>query len=115
MKRLIFLVTFIIASFPLIAAESLESGMQDLATQIVTNSKANNKQSIAVAPFPHSDGTYSELSNYLVDELVLKLFTVPESNLEIMERTQLSTIFEELNISLVGAISPDSIKELGKL
>ena len=102
-------------SFSVYAAESLESGMQELAEQIIKNSLADKKTVIAVVPFPHADGVYSELSNYIVDELVLKLFTGPDLEMEIMERSQLNEIFSELKMSLTGAIDPKTIKQLGKL
>lgn len=96
-------------------AGTLEDGMQELASKIVQNSIENDKNSIAIAAFPHTNGDVSELSNYLADELVLKLFNVPDSHLTIMERSQLNKIFQEMSLSQSGVVDVETIQQLGQL
>jgi hypothetical protein len=55
------------------------------------------------------------LGNYIVDELVLNIFQIPNVNVDIMERTQLEKIFQEIQLSLAGGTDVDTMKELGKL
>lgn len=98
-----------------IAVGTLEDGMKDLAQQIVNNSVANGKKSIAISSFQHINGDQSELSNYLSDELVLKLFSVPDANLEIIERGQLNQIFKEMQFSMTDVVDSKTIQKLGKL
>jgi len=70
----------------------VETGLAQLAQQIVSKSAAAGKTAIAVLPFPNSDGTCSVLSNFIADELIQNLFSVPNSQLEIVERTQLEAV-----------------------
>lgn len=97
-----------------LAADSLEAGMTELAAQIVERSAANDVQTIAVVPFQQTDGTCNELGTYLVDELVLNLFS-GGAELRIVERSQLQQVLQEIGLSSTGLIDADAIRELGKL
>ena len=94
---------------------TVESGIERLAEQIVARSAAADRTTIAISSFPHVDDTCSELSNFLVDELVLSLFSVPGSRLSIIERSQLSRIFAELELSMSGAVDMNTTRELGRI
>lgn len=96
-------------------ADSLEDGVAELAQQIISKSAASERMTLAVSAFPHADDTCSELSNYLVDELVLSLFEVDDGRLQIIERSQLERIFAELELSLSGAVDANTTKELGRI
>src|SRR3954462_14809055 len=76
----------------------VEQGLAQLAGQIVAKSKAANKTAIAVLPFPNADGSCSVLSNFIADELIQSLFSVPGSGLEIVERAQLEAVIEEFKL-----------------
>lgn len=118
MKKLlvaIFTISMLALTSSAMAVGTLEAGMTELAQQIVKNSVANGKKSIAISSFQHTNGDQSELSNYLSDELVLKLFSVPNANLEIIERNQLSKIFQEMQFSMTGVVDSKTIQQLGKL
>jgi len=92
---------------------SVEQGLAQLASQIVAKSKAAGKATIAVLPFPNADGSCSVLSNFIVDELVQSLFSVPGSELEIVERSQLEAVMEELKLGASGLLNPETTKKLG--
>lgn len=98
-----------------LSASTLEEGITDLARQIVDKSLASETTTLAIAAFPHADDSCSEMSNYLVDELVLSLFTVQSGQLEIIERSQLERIFAELQLSMTGAIDANTTQELGRI
>lgn len=111
-----FLVAFFLVAAPRpMAANTLEEGVMELARQIVDKSLATERTTLAVAAFPHADDTCSKMSNYLVDELVLSLFTVQSGELEIIERSQLGRIFAELQLSMTGAVDANTTQELGRL
>ena len=97
------------------AQSGVEDGVDDLARQIVARSGSEETTTIAIAAFPHVDDTCSELSNFLVDELVLSLFDVPDANLKIIERSQLGRIFAELELSMSGAVDANTTQELGRI
>jgi hypothetical protein len=90
------------------AAGSVEDGLATLAKQIVQKSTAADRTSLAVLPFPHADGSCSVLSTYIVDELILSLFSVPESKLDIVERSQLEALISELQIGEGGLLNPET-------
>ncbi len=102
-------------SAPISAQASVSDGISDLAEQIVARSVAADRTTIAISSFPHVDDTCSELSNFLVDELVLSLFNVPDNQLSIIERSQLGRIFAELELSLSGAVDVNTTQELGRV
>ena len=97
------------------ASSSVAEGINQLASQIVARSVAADRTTIAIAAFPHVDDTCSELSNFLVDELVLSFFSMPDAKLSIIERSQLDRIFSELELSLSGAVDVNTTQELGRV
>ena len=100
---------------PTQASSSVAEGINQLAAQIVARSVAADRKTIAIASFPHVDDTCSELSNFLVDELVLSFFSMPDNQLSIIERSQLDRIFSELELSLSGAVDVNTTQELGRV
>lgn len=99
----------------LVQAQGVEEGIRQLAEQIVERSASADKTTIAISAFPHADDTCSELSNYIADELVLNLFSVPGNNLSIVERSQLGQIFSEIELSMTGAVDANTTQELGRI
>ena len=89
--------------------------IDELAAQIVARSTSADRTTIAISSFPHVDDRCSELSNFLVDELVLSFFNIPDQQLSIIERSQLDRIFAELELSLSGAVDVNTTRELGRL
>ncbi|WP_168161531.1 FlgO family outer membrane protein [Ectothiorhodospira sp. BSL-9] len=100
---------------PIQVSSGVADGIDQLAAQIVARSVAADRTTIAIASFPHVDDTCSELSNFLVDELVLSFFSMPDNQLSIIERSQLDRIFSELELSLSGAVDVNTTQELGRV
>jgi TolB-like protein len=96
-------------------AGSVEDGLKMLADQIVEKSVAADRKTIAVLPFPNSDGSCSVLSTYLVDELILGLFSVPNSPVTIIERSQLEALISEMKIGAGGLLNPKTTQKLGSI
>ena len=94
---------------------SVEDGLRVLAGQIVQKTSAADRTKIAVLPFQNADGTCSVLSTYIVDELTLALFSVPDSKLTLIERSQLEALIAELTIGESGLLNPATTKELGNV
>jgi hypothetical protein len=55
------------------------------------------------------------LSTYVVDELILSLFSVPDAKLDIVERSQLEALISELQIGEGGLLNPETTKKLGNM
>ena len=115
---LISVFALLVAQTSLSSAEvsgTVELGLAQLADTIVKKSSAADLTRIAVLPFPNADGTCSVLSTYVVDELILSLFSVPNSKLEIVERSQLESLLAEMKIGESGLLNPETTKKLGNL
>ena len=100
---------------PTVAQNDVGGSIDDLARQIVDKSHSTDGNTIAISAFPHVDDSCSELSNFLVDELVLSLFNVPDVDVQIIERSQLGRIFAELELSMSGAVDANTTQELGRI
>lgn len=94
---------------------SVEAGLAQLAQTISEKSSAAELTRIAVLPFPNADGTCSVLSTYIVDELILSFFSLPKSNLEIVERSQIEALLAEMQMGEGGLLNPETTKKLGNL
>jgi len=97
------------------AGLSLQEGVRELAQQIVDNSITKGKVSIAVSSFANSNGEKSELSLHIADELVLNLFSIPNANINIIEREKLNSIFQEMKFNMTGVVDSKTIQKLGKI
>lgn len=94
---------------------TVEEGLGQLAQAIVEKSNAADRTTIAILPFANADGTCSVLSSYIVDELTLRLFSVVDSKLEIVERSQLEALLAEMKTGASGLLNPETTKQLGNL
>ena len=109
---------FLILQFSILIpanSETLQAGIKKLAQQIVKNSSIKGKSSIAISYFTHTNGDKSELSKHISDELVVNLFSIPNSNLDIIEREQLAAIFHEMKFNMTGVVDTKTIQKLGKI
>jgi hypothetical protein len=100
---------------PAEVAPSLDAGLTQLAADIVTKSKAKDRNKIAVLPFPNTDGSCSVLSNFLVDKLINSLFQVPDSGQTIVERSQLEALLDELEMGDKGLLDASTTQKLGSI
>jgi len=113
-KKTILLLSLLLLNGPTLAekASQLESELKLLANSIVENSVTAEKKAIAVLPFPNTNGTCTELSNYLVDELTNYMFQSAVGKVEIVERSQMDAIFSEIGND---SLDPESLKKLGNV
>lgn len=114
---LAFFVSVMAGGFSAVAQVSgtVEDGIAKLAQQIIERSNAVGRNTIAVLPFQNVDGSCSVFGIYLVDEIILNLFSTSGSNLEIIERAQLQAIIREAKIGELGLLDPKTTKELGRV
>lgn len=77
--------------------------------------KGDESPTVGISTFTHGDGTCSSLSNYVTESVVDSLFNAGSSQLDIIERSQLSAIFREMELVFDGTIAPDAAKRLGEI
>ncbi len=95
-------------------AQSFEVGMTDLAGQIAARSQSNTATTLAISPFQHLDGSCSQMSVHIVDELILNLL-MSGGPLQLVERSQLQSILDELAFSGSGLVDATAPQEIGRL
>ena len=98
-----------------LAASSVDGSLDDIAGQIVERTRTDARATIGISTFTHSDGTCSDLSNYISEFIVDSLFNAGEGKIDIIERSQLSAIFREMELVYDGTIAPDAAKRLGEI
>lgn len=97
------------------AASSVDGSLDAIAGQIVERTKSDGRTTIGISTFTHSDGTCSDLSNYISEFIVDSLFNAGSGKIDIIERSQLSAIFREMELVFDGTIAPDAAKRLGEI
>jgi len=97
------------------AASSVDDSMDEIAAQIVERTRTDGNATIGISTFTHSDGTCSDLSNYVTEFIVDSLFNAGQGKIDIIERSQLSAIFREMELVFDGTIAPDAAKRLGEI
>ena len=97
------------------AASSVDDSLDEIAGQIVDRTRSDGTATIGISTFTHSDGTCSDLSNYISEFVVDSLFNAGEGKIDIIERSQLSAIFREMELVFDGTIAPDAAKRLGEI
>ncbi|WP_135504476.1 FlgO family outer membrane protein [Roseovarius aestuariivivens] len=96
-------------------ASSVDGSLDEIAGQIVDRTRTDGRATIGISTFTHSDGTCSDLSNYISEFIVDSLFNSGEGKIDIIERSQLSAIFREMELVFDGTIAPDAAKRLGEI
>lgn len=97
------------------AASSVDESLDEISGQIVERTRTDGTATIGISTFTHSDGTCSDLSNYVSEFIVDSLFNAGEDKIDIIERSQLSAIFREMELVFDGTIAPDAAKRLGEI
>lgn len=95
------------------AAGSPEDSSAEIAEKLVSKSLPGGPGTIAVGTITHSDGACSEMTRFLEEELVDALFNANTGEYNIIERSQLSAIFRELELVYDGTIAPDTAVQIG--
>jgi len=100
---------------PARAAGSVDDSLDEVASQIVERTQTDGTPTIGISTFTHGDGTCSDLSNYVTEFIVDSLFNAGNGEINIIERSQLSAIFREMELVFDGTIAPDAAKQLGEI
>ena len=91
----------------------LADGIASLADEISLSVAQERKGRIAVIPFRELDGRETVLGAYLAEGLITRL--VMRGEFEVIERTVLDRILEELELGESGLIDPSTAKQVGQV
>ena len=100
---------------PARAETDVDASLDEIAGQIIQRTEVGDKPTIGISTFTHADGTCSQLSNYITEFIVDSLFNAAGGDIDIIERSQLSAIFREMQMVYDGTIAPDTAKRLGDI
>ena len=79
----------------------------------IAGNKIKKGSTIAVLPFKHTDGSYSEFSNYFASEIISAMSEL--NTFKPLERDQIDILFNEIVFSASGAIDNSTMAEAGKM
>ncbi|HOO70693.1 MAG TPA: FlgO family outer membrane protein [Spirochaetota bacterium] len=85
----------------------------NLRLTTIAGNKIKKGSTIAVLPFKHTDGSYSEFSNYFASEIISAMSEM--NTFKPLERDQIDTLFNEIVFSASGAIDNSTMAEAGKM
>ncbi len=95
---------------------SIDTGIWDLTSQIVSRMHHAKLKSLAILPFYEVGGKRrkaSEIGTFISEELITSLSK--KEFLTLVERSQLAGILNEQKLSLSGMIDSSTLKEIGEL
>jgi len=93
-------------------AESYEGGLKNIAAILVSQLEAANQRTGAVLDFTDLQGSPNELGRFLAQELSDQLVSAAR-RISFVDRANLQAIAREHNLTVEGAVSPESSKKLG--
>lgn len=91
----------------------LGDAVRELGKGVATKAKEGQKKRIAVLPFKELDGRSTVLGTLVSEKLVTALFDA--GGLEIVERTTLDKVIEQIRFDRTGFIDQESAKKVGTL
>lgn len=93
-------------------AEEMNGLGKTLATQINAHGSG---QSIAIADFTNIDGTTCPLGKYLNEQLITALFMAQDRSFNIIDRSQLTRLMEEVKLRMDGLLDEENLPKLKRL
>lgn len=96
-------------------AESLEEGIQQLATDISEQMKAKGIKKIAIDDFTDLNGHKSALGDFISEELVTSFYTLGAGSFDVVERRELARVLKEQKLGGTGLLNKETIAKVGKI
>lgn len=115
-QQIVLIVIFILMNCGSPYAQStvdLDTGLSQLADQLVANAPEGAKKKVAVIEFCDLDGQIRELGKYISEDLTTQFFISQKFN--VIERQLLNTILAEHKLTITGVIDESTAKQLGSI
>lgn len=105
----------VLFTLPVFAAESLDQAVSQVAEKYIgSQDVAGEPIRVAVTPFQQSDRQETQFTNLLMITLTGKLVEKSNGTFKMVERAQMKTPLNELGLSGINIIDPNTTKELGR-
>ena len=95
-------------------AQTVEESLQKIAGQISQGISKHNKKRVAVANFLDLQNNVTELGRFLAESFSMELVN-SSSTIEVVDRSQLSRLLEELKMSEENLLDPGNATKLGQM
>lgn len=94
-------------------AQTLDSQLDDLVSQIVLSLSQNQKTKIAIIEFSDIQGNITNLGRYLAEELTTRLYRT--GKFEVVERQLMNKLIKEQELGMSGYIDDNTAISLGQI
>ena len=92
----------------------MEKSIQDLVSQILDGLKKHRVAIVAVLPVSDASGSVAtSLGNYLAGKISSGLYSA--GGVKVIERSQLTKVVDELELTMGGKFDDASVKHIGRL
>jgi TolB-like protein len=112
-RIIIGLFIFALAGNALLRGQDMDTEISNLATNLATVIKNQEKKKVAVIDFSDLEGRSSELGKYVAEQLTVDLVMV-RHDFSVLDRGNLRKILAEHKLTATGLVDPDNAKKLGQ-
>lgn len=96
-----------------VAAQTLDAQLDELARQVLESLRVERKSKIAVPAFTDLNGGVTEFGQFVAEELITRLYR--SGSFQVVERSLLTKVITEQEMSLSGLVDTNSAQTLGKI
>ena len=115
MQKINVFLIFILFSVSQLKSQNLDRELEAIIAPLITSISGQSVKNIAIADFTLLDGTPTELGKYLAEEFTYSLVSSPKKTFGVIDRSRVSALLKENNLSSTGTVDPNTIVKLGKM
>ena len=110
------LMTCLLLPFSIASANqpTVDEQLASISKELIGQLQGRALRRMAVSEFVSLNGEHTSLTRYLTDKLTTQL-VARSSALEIIDRSQISTVLSEQKLSESGLLDPTTVRKIGKL
>ncbi|ADO77979.1 FlgO family outer membrane protein [Halanaerobium praevalens] len=95
--------------------DALDKIVSDLTTELFMQLPADQDYKLAVADFLNQNNQKTKLSNFISEDLIIKLTNTGGSKIKVLERQRLNSILEEQDRMTSGVLKQETSEKIGEL
>jgi len=117
-KLLLTVVIIILTAVPAAAdslSEAVDTVVSELTSDLFMKIEADQDYKIAVADFLNQNNQKTQLSNFISENITIKLINESSQNIKVLERQRLNSVLEEQDRMSSGVLRQDTSEKIGEL
>ncbi|PUU91461.1 FlgO family outer membrane protein [Halanaerobium sp.] len=95
--------------------EAVETVVSGLTSDLFMEIEADQDYKIAVADFLNQNYRKTQLSNFITENITIKLINESGPNIRVLERQRLNSVLEEQDRMTSGVLKQDTSEKIGEL